>query len=223
MALPQSHILYTVEEYLEMDRQSEERHVYLDGYVWGMAGESVEHGDIVVNLTSIVAAQLRDTPCRARVSNPRVRSGPAPDSKRRKKGLYSYPDVLIVCGEMQFHDEYRDVLINPTVVFEVLSGSTERFDRGEKFMRYQVWNPSLSDYVLVSQTSPVIERYCRQPDGTWSYQVYRGLNSSFTIESVNCILRLADIYDRVVFQPEDLVLFSLIPEPESSQGDKKDE
>lgn len=220
MALPQSHILYTVEEYLEMDRQSEERHVYLDGYVWAMAGESIEHGEIVVNLIALVAAQLRDTPCRARVTNTRVRSGPAPSSKRRKKGLYSYPDVLIVCGEMQFHDEHRDVLTNPTVVFEVLSSSTERFDRGEKFMRYQDWNPALIDYLLISQTSPVIERYSRKQDGSWSYYVYRGLESSFTIESVNCTLKLADIYYRVVFQPEDLSLFSLIPEPENLEENK---
>jgi len=91
------------------------------------------------------------------------------------------------------------VLLNPTAIVEVLSKSTEAFDRGEKFNRYQSWNPTLSDYVLVSQDSPQIEHFVRQKDGTWSYRRYTGIESSLTIASIDCTLRLAEVYERVSF------------------------
>jgi Uma2 family endonuclease len=107
-----------------------------------------------------------------------------------------------VCGEPLFHDAYRDVLLNPRVILEVLSPSTEALDRGLKFLRYQTWNPTLSDYVLVSQEAPIIEHFIRRDDGSWSYYVYQGLEQQVSIASVGCTLRLADIYDRIVFPPE---------------------
>jgi len=116
--------------------------------------------------------------------------------------------MLIVCGELKFLDEYRDVLTNPTVIIEILSQRTEEFDRELKFWRYQTWNPTLNDYLLIAQTRPVIEHYIRQEDGGWSYYVYLGLESSLTIKSVNCTLHLADVYDRMVFPPQNLELFS---------------
>ena len=102
-----------------------------------------------------------------------------------------------------YHDEHRDVILNPKVIIEVLSESTEAFDRGEKFQRYQVWNPSLTDYLLVSQARPLIEHYARQASG-WSYQFHAGLQQSVVIESIRCELRLANIYERVAFQSEDI-------------------
>jgi len=204
MALPPSEVVYTIEEYLAFERESEERHVYLDGLIWAMAGESSEHGEISSNLSGIIIPQLRGTPCRARIKDTKVRSGPAPKSGRSRKGLFSYPDLLAVCGEMQFHDEHRDVLINPTVVIEVLSDSTEKFDRGEKFFRYQTWNPTLTDYLLVWQSSPIIDHYVRRSEGGWLYYVYQGLESGLAIKSINCTLRLADVYERVVFPPEEI-------------------
>jgi len=217
MALPLSELIYTNEEYLAMEREAEERHEYIDGYIYEMSGESQEHGEISTNLSWIIGSQLRGTPCRARIKDTKVRSGPIPYSPRSRKGVFSYPDMLIVCGEMKFLDEYRDVLTNPTVIIEILSKRTEEFDRELKFWRYQTWNPTLNDYLLISQTWPVIEHYIRQEDGGWSYYVYMGLESSLTIKSVNCTLHLADVYDRMVFPPQSLELLLEIDEEQQPQ------
>jgi Uma2 family endonuclease len=131
--------LHSIEEYLALERASEERHEYLDGLVYAMAGESGEHGDISVNLVREVSVQLRGTSCRARTKDTKVLSGPRPIHTRSKQGLFSYPDLVVICGEPQYHDEFTDVILNPAVIIEVLSESTESFDRGEKFHRYQVW------------------------------------------------------------------------------------
>jgi Uma2 family endonuclease len=203
MASRRSQPLYSIEEYLALERASEERHEYIDGYIYAMAGESGEHGDICTNLGGILYSQLRDTNCRARSKDTKVRSGPTPKHTRSREGFFSYPDLVVICGEPQYHDEHTDVILNPAVIIEVLSESTESFDRGEKFHRYQVWNPTLTDYLLVSQTAPIIEHYSRQPDGSWSYKIYQGLDRSFTISSIVCELRLADVYDRINFESQD--------------------
>jgi Uma2 family endonuclease len=202
MSLPQSQLRYTVEEYLALERASEERHQYLDGEIYALAGESPDHGRICTNLVAELHNQLRDTPCEVFTKDTKVRSGPAPNPFRPPKGLYSYPDVLVVCGEMKFHDEYRDVLLNPTVIIEVLSPTTEAFDHGEKWVRYQTWPPSLTDYLLVSQSKPLIEHYRRQPDGAWLYSLVSGLEGNVSLASIGCTLRLADVYDRIVFPAE---------------------
>lgn len=199
MSVAQSEPRYTVEEYLASERESEERHEYLDGQIFAMAGESPEHGDICTNLVLQLAAQLRDTPCRVRSKDTKVRSGTSSMSRKSAKGLFSYPDIVVICGEPQYYDEHRHVVINPSVIIEVLSDSTEAFDRGEKFLRYQNWNPSLTDYILVSQFAPIVEHYVRQPDGSWTYHVYQGLEHNVFITSIDCTLRLAEVYDRVVF------------------------
>jgi Uma2 family endonuclease len=203
MSLPLSELVYTNEEYLAMEREAEERHEYIDGYIYEMAGESQEHGEICSNLSGIIVPQISGTNCRARIGNTKVRTGPRPKSSRSRRGMFSYPDLLIVCGEMRFHDEHRDVLINPTVIIEVLSESTERFDRGEKFLRYQIWNPSLREYLLVSQIRPVIEHYVRQPNDSWTYTIYRGLDESLKIESIDCTLNLNTVYERMKFPSEE--------------------
>jgi Uma2 family endonuclease len=202
MALPQAEILYTVADYLAFERSADERHEYIDGYLYAMAGESLNHGIICTNLVSTLGAQLRGTPCLLLSKDMKVRSSPLPQTPRFRKGLFSYPDGVIVCGEPLFHDAYRDVLLNPRVILEVLSPSTEALDRGLKFLRYQTWNPTLSDYVLVSQEAPIIEHFIRRDDGSWSYYVYQELEQQVSIASVGCTLRLADIYDRIVFPPE---------------------
>jgi Uma2 family endonuclease len=195
--LAQSNLPYTVEDYLALERESEERHVYLDGDIFEMAGESPEHGTISVNLVRVVSTQLLGTPWWTFSKDMKVGSGPG--GLKGIKGLYSYPDLLVVCGEMKFHDKHRDVLINPTVIIEVLSKSTEAFDRGEKFQRFQTWNPTLIDYLLVSQTSAIIEHFVRQSDGGWSYHKYEGQEQSLWVESIDCTLRLAEVYDRIDF------------------------
>ncbi len=202
MALPESQISFTVAEYLAQERQSEERHEYLDGVIYAMAGESPEHGTICTNLVGEIRNQLKGSRCQAWSKDFKVRSGPTPQPGRSAKGLYSYPDLVVFCGEPQYYDDHRDVLINPTVVIEVLSPATEAFDRGEKFLRYQTWNPTLTDYLLVSQARPVIEHFSRQQAGSWSYHVCQELSASLTIQSIGCTLSLAEVYDRIVFQTE---------------------
>jgi Uma2 family endonuclease len=203
MATRESDFIYTIQEYLALERESEERHEYIDGYIYAMAGESPEHGEICANLSGIIVPQLSGTNCRARIKDTKVRSGPKPRSSRSRKGMFSYPDLLVVCGEMRFHDEHGDVLTNPMVIIEVLSESTERFDRGEKFFRYLTWNPTLTDYLLVSQKEPLIWHYVRQSNGTWLVSFHLGLEQALTIESIGCTLPLAKVYERVSFPPEE--------------------
>ena len=115
-------------------------------------------------------------PCLLLSKDMKVRSNPLPHTQRFRNSLFSYPDLVIVCGEPLFHDVHRDILLNPQVIIEVLSPSTEAFDRGGKFLRYQTWNPTLTDYVLVSQEAPIIEHFIRRDDDSWSYYVYQGLD-----------------------------------------------
>ena len=168
-----------------------------------MAGESSDHGDVSFNIAGILAPQLKGTPCRGRTKDTKVRSGIGPLSGRSTKGMFSYPDVMVICGEPQFHDARKDVILNPTAIFEVLSPGTEAFDRGEKFLRYQSWNPTLRDYLLISQDTPQVEHFVRQDDGKWSYSRHIGLEASAGIASIGCTLKLSDIYDRVVFAAAD--------------------
>lgn len=199
MAAPKLQHRCTVDEYLALERASIERHIYLDGDIFAMAGESVPHGTISVNIIVSIGTQLKGTPCQAFTKDMKVRSGPIPESGRSKKGLYSYPDVLVVCGDREFHDAHKDIILNPKVIIEILSESTEAFDRGEKFTRLQTHNSSLADYILVSQLKPQIEQFSRQADGSWSYHLYEAMESSVSITSIACTLKFADVYDRVQF------------------------
>lgn len=199
MASPRPRPMYTVDEYLALERASEERHEYLDGQIYAMAGESGEHGDLSASLVASLGIQLRGTPYRVRTKATKVRSGPTPKSRQSTSGLYSYPDVVVICGEPEYHDAHTDVVLNPTAIMEVLSPATEAFDRGEKFTRYQTWNPTLRDYLLLSQDQLQIEHYSRQADGKWSYQRITGLDASVVVASIRCTLKLADVYDRVAF------------------------
>ncbi|MDT5121150.1 MAG: hypothetical protein QOC96_632 [Acidobacteriota bacterium] len=199
MALPQSKLIYTAEEYLVFEREAVERHEYLDGEIYEMAGESLAHGDICTNLVRELSNQLRGTRCRALSKDMKVRSGPLLEASRSTKGLFSYPDVVVVCGEPQFYDARRDVLLNPNVIIEVLSPSTEAFDRGEKFLRYRTHLASLTDYLLVSQDKCLIEHYRRMNDRRWELIFVEEMESGVQIASIDCRLRLADVYDRVTF------------------------
>jgi Uma2 family endonuclease len=185
--------VFTPDEYLALERQSEIRHEFLDGTVYAMAGESPRHSAICFNLAGALHHQLRGTDCRGFSPNMKVRAGEA--------GLYAYPDLAIACGEAFFHDRHGDVLLNPAVIFEVLSRSTEAYDRAEKFERYKAIE-TLTDYVLVSQDRPLLEHHSRQPDGTWSRSELQGADASLVLRSVNCLVTLADVYDRIDFDAE---------------------
>lgn len=191
MSLPPALAVFTPEEYLDLERISEIRHEFLDGTVYAMAGESLTHNAICFNLAGALHPQLRETNCRGFSPNMKVRGGEA--------GLYAYPDLAVFCGEALFHDKHGDVLLNPTVIFEVLSRSTQTYDRGEKFERYKSIE-TLRDYVLVSQDRPRLEHFSRQPDGTWSHVELDGADAALTLDSINCRVALADIYDRINFE-----------------------
>jgi Uma2 family endonuclease len=204
MSLRQTQIRYTEDQYLSIEREADERHEYLDGQIYAMAGESPEHGAICTNLTGEIRAQLKGTRCQAFAKDMRVRSGPLPRRRYSQKGLYSYPDLMVVCGEMQFLDENRDVIINPKVIIEVASPSTGDFDRGEKFHRYRTHNPSLTDYLIVAQNRPSIEHFARQENGQWVIAALAvELSENVHIASINCTLQLAEVYDRLEFPEEE--------------------
>jgi Uma2 family endonuclease len=200
MGLPKT--ILTEDDYLAFERAAEERHIYVDGEIFAMAGESGAHGDITANVLASLHAQLGDGPCRVRVANTKVRSGPLPKSPKRRAGLYSYPDVVVICDEPKYLDDYKDVVLNPKVVVETLSESTEAFDRGDKLVRYQKFNPTLTDYILVSQVRPQIEHFRREKDGSWKYTIHEGMKAVVKIESIKCRLKAADVYKRVKFAAE---------------------
>ena len=165
-----------------------------------MAGESGAHGDITANVLAFLHRQLEDGPCRVRVANTKARSGPLPKSPKRPDGLYSYPDIVVICDEPKYLDDFEDVVLNPKVIVEMLSKTTEAFDRGGKFTRYQEYNPTLTDYILVSQDQPQIEHYHREKDGTWTYQCHRGLKAVVKIKSIKCQMNSKEVYRRVRFK-----------------------
>ncbi len=202
---PQAEKLLTVEEYLAFEREAEERHEYLDGVLYAMAGESPTHGDISANLVYELMGQLRDRPCRVRFKDTKVFSGSPLLAQVRKsrKGLFSYPDIVVVCEEPRYLEHHRDVLMNPQVLIEVLSDSTEAFDRGAKFIRYRKALPSLTDYILVWQELPLIEHFIRQADGNWLARLIEGLEANLHIASLDCTLKLSEIYRLVNFPPEE--------------------
>lgn len=194
MAIPQEKIrrLYSAEEYLELERAAEYRHEFLDGRIFLMAGESISHSRICTNLSGETRAKLKGKPCEALSPNMKVRTSSA--------SLFAYPDLTIMCGEPQFHDVKKDVLTNPQVIFEVLSPSTEAYDRTTKFQRYRMGNETLTDYVLVSQDKAFVEHFTKQPDGNWLYRSFSEMTDVLRIETVDCELSLQEIYDRVEFK-----------------------
>jgi len=184
-------------EYLTFERTATERHEYLDGLIYAMAGESENHGRICVNLTASLVPQLRGSDCEVFSKDTKVLCGPYREHTR--EGLYAYPDLVVVCGGGQYHDQARDVLLNPTALLEVLSPSTEAFDRGEKFFRYRHWLPSLRDYVLVAQEHPMLDHYHRTAPDQWTLTTARSLDASLVLPTMGVCLALGDVYERVAF------------------------
>lgn len=182
---PQTYL--TPEEYLAIERRAEERSEYVDGVIYAMSGASFKHNVIVANVVAELVQQLKGRPCRALPSDIKVRM---PDSRR-----FFYPDVSVVCGEPEFHDERSDVILNPTLIVEVLSESTAGFDRGEKFQAYQQLD-SLREYLLISQDKIFIEQYVRQAREKWTYIAMVGLESALALPSVECTLSLKAVYDK---------------------------
>jgi Uma2 family endonuclease len=188
MAQPQPKPSLTPEEYLAIDRQAEIRSEYLDGEMFAMAGGSYAHNVIVGNLVGEIRQQLKGRPCTVCPSDQRVH---IPET-----GLYTYTDVVVVCGEPRFEDEHRDVLLNPILIVEVLSTTTEAYDRGKKF-QYSQKIDSLAEYVLVAQDQHRVERFLRQDGNEWLLTTTTGLGSTVPLSSIQCTLALAEVYDKV--------------------------
>lgn len=176
------------EEYLERERQAETKSEYIAGEIVAMAGATRAHAVIAMNLGASLHGQLRGRRCEVTASDTRV--------KIENAGVYTYPDVVVCCGDTRMEDCEQDTLLNPTVVIEVLSPSTEGYDRGEKFFYYRQLE-SLADYLLVSQAEMRVEHYARQPNGLWLLSDVTGPEGTVEIPSIDCRLSLADVYDRV--------------------------
>lgn len=179
------------EEYLEAERAAETKSEYFNGRIFAMAGASRLHTVVCVNLTREVSSQLKGRPCETYVQDLRVRV--------ENTGLYTYPDIAVVCGKPQLADGHNDVLLNPTLIIEVLSPTTEAYDRGDKFAHYRRLD-SLREYVLVAQDRARIERYVRR-DEAWILTEFSSLDEIVFLESIDCSLTLREVYDKVEFQP----------------------
>lgn len=177
----------TPEEYLERERNAEIKSEYRDGEIVAMAGASLTHNRINANLVRELGVQLRDKPCDVFAQDLKTRTTPT---------RFSYPDVIVICGEPEFLDENEDVVTNPTVIIEILSESTEAYDRGEKFAAYQQ-RASLQEYVLVAQDRISVERYTRQEGNLWLYERQDRPDARLSLPSVGCEIALSDIYYRV--------------------------
>jgi len=181
----------TPEQYLAIERAADFKSEYYDGQMVAMSGGSLTQSVIPPRLVAVATA-LRGRGCEIADSDLRVRIGP--------QGPFVYPDLTVYCGEPILADDYRDMLLNPTVVFEVLSKSSEALDRGYKFGQYRKIE-SLHEYVLVSQTSPSIEVFRRQPEGTWVLTEFTGMDAVCRLASLDCEFPLADIYRNLKLEP----------------------
>jgi Uma2 family endonuclease len=186
MALPK---YISPEEYLRMERASQEKHEYFKGEVFAMTGASENHNIVVGSSYSALYMQLRKRPCQIYPSDMRVR---IPTT-----GLYTYPDISVVCGTPEFEDDGLDTLLNPTVIIEVLSPSTEQYDRGKKFQHYRTI-VSLQEYILIAQDSIRIEHFARQGE-QWILTDAKMIDSVITLPSIECTLALSDVYEKVNF------------------------
>jgi len=180
--------LLTPEQYLEIERKAEFRSEYYQGEMFAMSGATITHTALVVNIAVDLAPQLRPGPCRVYTQDLRVQVSAT--------GLYTYPDLVIACREYRLLDARQDTLLNPVVIIEVLSESTEAYDRGKKFGHYRTLE-SLQEYVLVAQDRVQVERFTRQPGEQWLLTAANRLEDTIALESVGCQLHLADIYEGV--------------------------
>lgn len=179
----------SAQEYLALEREAEYKSEYYKGEVFAFAGASLQHNLIAANVLATIHSQLRGGPCSTFSSDMRITIPQTPH--------FTYADVAVVCGQPQLDDDFKDNLLNPIVIIEVLSPSTERYDRGTKFESYQRI-ASLMEYVLVSQDRPRVEQFLRQTDGRWLYSE-TSANGTVKLTSIDCELALKDIYDRVEF------------------------
>ncbi len=180
---------YTPDEYLVLEEQAAYKSEYVNGCVFKLAGGTEAHNDITLNVAAYLRDKLRGK-CKTFANDMKVWVGEA--------GTFFYPDVTVVCGERKFYKGRRDIVENPVLLVEVLSRSTEEYDKNDKFLTYRNI-PSFQEYVLISQNRPAVQQFNRQTDGRWLHNATIGISSKVYFESVNVELALEDIYDLVEF------------------------
>lgn len=183
------------EEYLASERESEIRNEYFAGEIFAMAGASREHNQINSNIVRVLGNQLLEKPCSVFSSDMKV--------KIREIGKYTYPDIVVVYEKEEFEDENNDVLLNPIVIIEILSDSTEAYDREDKFAHYQLLN-SFVEYILISQYFCRVEKFTRQNDETWIYSKYQTAEDVVRVEAINCEIPVSEIYRKVNLSQQPL-------------------
>lgn len=188
-AQPQARI--TPEEYLEIERAADIRHEFYNGQMYAMSGGSYRHALLIGNLVRELSNALRKRRCKVMGSD--LRTCVSPD------GLYTYPDIVVICGDPKFLDNRTDTVLNPNLLIEVLSPSTESQDRGFKSAQYRTLE-SLEEYMLVSQTEPRVEVFRRQPGSHWLLTDFVGIDAACELTSVECTIPLADVYDQITFE-----------------------
>jgi Uma2 family endonuclease len=181
-------ILVTEDEYIARERLADTKHELVHGEVVAMAGGSPRHNAIAGNVAGALRALLKERRCLVFPGDQRVHV--------EATGLYTYPDVSVACDGLRFHPKYQDTLLNPCVIVEVLSDSTEAHDRGAKFAHYRTI-PSLQEYVLVSQHEQEVDHYRRLDSGQWVLTAYQGASASVALPALGCELPLAEVYDKL--------------------------
>jgi Uma2 family endonuclease len=176
-------------EYLEFEEQSEVRHEFVAGNVYAMAGADWKHAMITQSTSSALYAQLRGKNCRVSSTDLRLKVA-------SKNVSYRYPDIMVICGELNFAENRTDTITNPTLIVEVLSPSTALEDRNAKLDKYRALS-SVQDYILVSVDEAKVEIFSRHTSGKWLYEAVKGTSASIELPSIDCTLMLADVYEQV--------------------------
>jgi Uma2 family endonuclease len=184
---------WTEAEFLAFEQDSPSKHEFLDGEIYDMAGASPQHISLNTNIVASLGTQLRQRPCYVMANDMRL--------KVPRITLYTYPDVMVVCGQRLYDAQDKNALINPTLIIEVLSKSTEQYDKGLKFEHYKMIE-SLQAYLLVSQYKLSVEYHTRQNDNTWAMTKFTALSDTLMLTVIGCQLSLEDVYDKVEFEGE---------------------
>jgi Uma2 family endonuclease len=183
--------VYTPEEYLECEINSEERHEYIDGEIIPMTGGTPNHNQIALNLSSALNFALKRQPYRVFVTDQRLWIS--------RKRIYTYPDVMVVQGELQLQEGRKDTIANPLIIAEVLSASTRNYDKDEKFAAYRTI-PSFQEYLLIDQYAMHVEQYCKTDRKRWTFTEYDGADETVVLNSIAFQITLGDLYDKVEFE-----------------------
>ncbi len=183
-------LFYSKEEYLEMEAAADYKSEYHNGEIFAMSGGSPNHSKICFNLNRRVGEAIDNKDCYGFESNMKLAI--------EKSNSYVYPDLMVVCGDVELAENTSDAITNPVLIIEVLSPSTESFDRGLKFSYYRSL-PSLKEYVLVSQDKALIESYYRQDEKVWIYTAVRELEDTIFLRSIDTELALSEVYRKIIF------------------------